>query len=251
VDEVEKQTLGEQEGKKKNPAKMRSSIACSYCRKSKIKCLNSGTNTVCGPCKTNHRVCIYPAPAAGAGSSSKRTEPASGIRNDGEAEVKRVRKKEPDSGRKHSLRDDPLETPPITFKLWREIYAQFMLHFSTDLPFLHEATFFDRIKAQETSRRSPETELFLLGMLCLTARHIPELVSFPYPYTPSVKSDLKSGDPLIASEYYAHALEARLDAVTLATPSLDTIQALLTLGVHSWGMCRGMRSWMWIGIATR
>ncbi len=152
----------------------------------------------------------------------------------------------------HRAGEDPLETPQITLKLWKEIYELFTTHYSTDLPFLHGVTFFARItKMQESGRRSREAQLFLLGILSLTARFVPELVSYPYPSDPTNYPNLRPGDPLTASEFYAHALEARLDAVTMATPSLDIIQALLMLGLHHWGMCRGMRSWMAVRAATR
>lgn len=246
-------TSGQQEGTR--PAKMaRSSIACARCRRSKIKCMNNGTGTICVPCHQNNRECTYPPPAPSSASSLKRADHPSGTDFDGESETKRARKRESGAGGKHNFRigDDPLATPPITFNLWRDIYTLFMLHYSTDLPFLHEATFFDRItKMQETGRRSRETELFLLGMLSLTARFVPELVSHQYPHVPGQEPPLRSGDALNPSEYYASILESRLDAVTMARPSLDTIQALLMLGLHSWGMCRGMRSWMWVGNATR
>ncbi|KAJ6259007.1 hypothetical protein Dda_5903 [Drechslerella dactyloides] len=45
-----------------NP-KMRSSIACARCRKSKVKCLNNGVNTTCRACEATGRECTYPPPA--------------------------------------------------------------------------------------------------------------------------------------------------------------------------------------------
>jgi hypothetical protein len=245
-------TNTQQEGRK--PAKMRSSVACARCRRSKIKCINAGINTVCVPCHQNNRECTYPAPSVVSSSSTKRSEHPSGTGADGEGETKRPRRREADNGGKQTHRpgEDPLETPPITSKLWREIYSIFMLHYSAELSFLHKETFFDRIrKMEETGRRSRGTQLFLLGMLSLTARFVPELVSYPYPSDPSQHPYLRPGDPLNASEFYAHALEVRLDAVTIATPSLDILQALLMLGLHNWGMCRGLRSWVWVGAATR
>lgn len=251
-EESRQDTNNQQEGRK--PAKMRSSVACARCRRSKIKCINAGINTVCVPCHQNNRECTYPAPSVVSSSSTKRSEHPSGSGVDGEGETKRPRRREADSGTKQTNRtgEDPLETPPISPKLWREIYELFMQHYSAELSFLHKQTFFDRIRnMEESGRRSRETQLFLLGMLSLTARFVPELVSYPYPSNPSRHPYLRTGDPLNASEFYAHALEVRLDAVTMATPSLDILQALLMLGLHNWGMCRGLRSWVWVGAATR
>jgi ribosomal protein L37AE/L43A len=235
------------------PAKMRSSIACVRCRRSKVKCVNNGIDTTCRTCDTQGRECTYPPPASGVSLTPKRTEANGGMGPDGENDVKRVRKREPDSSRKHmKLGEDPLETPPITRTLWNSIHAVFQLHFSSDLPFLHAATFYERIgNTQEP--RSPGTQTLYLGILSLTARYIPELVAYTgYPPLRSPRpGDPRPGEPLYASEFYARALEDRIDAATMATPSLDTIQALLMLAFYSWGMCRGTRSWMWVGIATR
>jgi hypothetical protein len=40
--------------------RMRSSIACVRCRRSKVKCLNEGVNTPCRACKVSGRDCVYP-----------------------------------------------------------------------------------------------------------------------------------------------------------------------------------------------
>jgi hypothetical protein len=134
--------------------------------------------------------------------------------------------------------DDPFESPPITPKLWKDVYNAFMLHCSTELPFLHEEIFHTRIH-QPAAERSPDTQIFLLGMLTLTARFVPDLVAFH-----------NQGDPLAASEFYAEAFAARLDAPALtAEPSLERLQGVLMLSLYHWGMCRGQRAWMYLTIA--
>lgn len=218
---------------------MRSSIACSRCRRSKIKCLNSGTNTTCRACATGGRDCTYPPPAQGQ-TTAKRAEASGASRNDGESEVKRQRKRDTESGRKNSLKhgDDPFESPQITARLWKEVYSTFMLHCSTELPFLHEEVFHLRVQ-QASPERSADTQIFLLGMLALTARFIPELASTHH-----------ATDPLVSSEYYADAFSARLDARSLTSePSLDRVQGLLMMSVYHWLMCRGQVAWMYITIA--
>ncbi|KFX90405.1 hypothetical protein O988_08213, partial [Pseudogymnoascus sp. VKM F-3808] len=226
---------------KKPPGKMRSSIACVRCRRSKIKCQNAGINTTCRACANQSRECAYPEPAAGQ-QTNKRPESALASRHDGDGgEVKRPRKRESDAVRKQSLRhsDDPLESPPITPKLWRDVHTTFMLHCATELPFLHEEVFHTRVH-QPAAERSADTQIFLLGMLTLTARFIPELVAFHDP-----------SDPLAASEFYAEAFAARLDAPALTgQPSLERVQGLLMISLYHWGMCRGQRAWMYITIAV-
>lgn len=53
-------------------ARMRSSIACARCRRSKVKCVNNGVGTTCRACETTGRECTYPVPVPSAGSSARR-----------------------------------------------------------------------------------------------------------------------------------------------------------------------------------
>lgn len=45
--------------------RMRSSIACVRCRRSKVKCVNSGVHTSCRSCEASGRECTYPVPVPG------------------------------------------------------------------------------------------------------------------------------------------------------------------------------------------
>jgi Fungal Zn(2)-Cys(6) binuclear cluster domain len=73
---------GEAGPRRAGQPRMRSSIACARCRRSKIKCLNSGVNTTCRACQVSGRECTYPAPVLG--DRSNRRE-SSVIRTPGEA----------------------------------------------------------------------------------------------------------------------------------------------------------------------
>ncbi|KFY96734.1 hypothetical protein V500_02327 [Pseudogymnoascus sp. VKM F-4518 (FW-2643)] len=213
--------------------KMRSSIACIHCRRSKIKCQNSGTNSACRACDTNSRACIYPA-----GQQAKSAGP---LRNEGEGgEVQRARKRKLDDVRKQSLRytDDPFQSPPITPTLWKDVYNTFILHCSAELPFLHDEVFYAYV--QPTTERSVDTQIYLLGMLTLTARFIPDLIAFHNPL-----------DPLAASEFYAEASATRLNVQALTgQPTLERVQGLLMISLYHWGMHRRQCAWMNITIAT-
>ena len=48
---------------------MRSSIACSRCRRSKVKCVNNGIGTTCRACENTGRECTYPSPALTGGQA--------------------------------------------------------------------------------------------------------------------------------------------------------------------------------------
>lgn len=73
----------------KKPAKMRSSIACARCRRSKVKCVNNGAGTPCNTCEAQGRDCEYP-PSALTGSTSRRE---AGIKVEQMEGVKRPRHK--------------------------------------------------------------------------------------------------------------------------------------------------------------
>jgi hypothetical protein len=122
-----------------------------------------------------------------------------------------------------------------------DVYTAFMLHRSAELPFLHGDVFHTRVR-QPAAERSADTRIFLLGMLTLTTRFIPDFVAYHSPSDPS--------DALAASEFYAEAFAARLDAPALTVqPTLERVQGLLMISLYHWGMCRGQRVWMYVTIA--
>jgi len=204
-------TRGGQEEKK--PAKMvRSSIACARCRRSKVKCVNNGVNSICKACESSSRECTYPTAAA---STPKRADPPMGIKVEGEGDSKKRIRKLDDSGRRNSQRggEDPLDSPILTRKVWDEVYDIFKLNFSTEMPFLHPPTF--RIRMRQASHpRDPsvatnmefqEGKVLLLAVLTLTARFHPELIAYHAPPTSA-----RPNDPLAASDYYAAALTSNI-----------------------------------------
>lgn len=228
----------------KKQTKMRSSIACSRCRKSKIRCENQGVGTKCASCVNSQKECLYPTPATGQSATPKRSEPVNGARLEGEADVKRIRSRPSEAVRKQWQRDEntnPLESPHINLPMWREIHNIFSLHFSTELPFVHESTLF-KWAAQPATERLSEVEDFLLGLLTLTARFHPDLIRHHKAGRPNDKD-------YIASDFYANALIHRLDVAALCKPSVERCQALLMLGLYSWSMCRGVQAWTFIGNA--
>jgi hypothetical protein len=149
------------------------------------------------------------------------------------------------------VREDALESPILTKKVWDELYEIFKLHFSTEMPFLHPPSFRNRVR-QASFPRDPSIttsdlengRVLLLGILTLTARFHPDLVAHHSP---------NQDDPLAASEYYATALEAEFGPAirNLTNPSLESIQALLILGLYEWGQTRGPSAWLYVGLAVR
>ncbi|ESZ93958.1 hypothetical protein SBOR_5661 [Sclerotinia borealis F-4128] len=242
----------------KKPTKMvRSSIACARCRRSKVKCVNNGVNSICRACESSNRECTYPSAAA---STPKRPDPPTGIKIEGESDNKKRVRKHEDSGRRNSQRagEEPLEASILTRKVWDEIYDIFKLNFSTEMPFLHPPSFRNRMR-QASHPRDPSTlvdipafqdaKILLLGVLTLTARFHPELIAYHAP-----ANSPRPNDPLAASDYYATALTSTIFGASgkdLSTPTTERIQALLMLGLYEWGQTRGLSAWVYVGIATR
>lgn len=252
--------------------RIRSSIACARCRRSKIKCVNTGANARCKACESSGRECVYPAPAA-AGSNGPKREGDSNERT--EVKRPRVRKSEGQADKsagsgapapKESGRPlaEALDPSVLTPKVWQEVFDLFQLHFATDLPFLHGPTFLAPLcgaaakissavmrptPEAEEAEMLPGYEMLLLGLLALTARFHPGLITYH-----SSISRSKTIDPVVASEYYATVLRAVLvgeKGVYIGQPNIEKIQALLMLGLHDWGMCKGIKAWIHVGLAIR
>ncbi|ODH49803.1 hypothetical protein GX48_04031 [Paracoccidioides brasiliensis] len=255
---------------------MRSSIACSRCRRSKIKCVNAGIDTTCRACESSGRECAYPAPASGGGGgSTKRDIAATGDSDDRNGEwdsPKRQRSRKSMNIVSSAVKDVTkpngkiLDSSILTVKVWENLFELFQLHFSTILPFLHPTTFLAQIRqlsantAQQDGQTTGEhsqspvpvaeaSPLILLGVLSLTARFHPQLTQYHSPPSPVAPCN-----PLIASDYYANALRSRLsgvDGADIACPDINRLQALLMLSLHEWGTCRGKNSWIYLGMAIR
>ncbi|EEH06706.1 conserved hypothetical protein [Histoplasma capsulatum G186AR] len=255
---------------------MRSSIACSRCRRSKIKCVNAGIDTTCRACESSGRECSYPIPAPGGGTGgTKRDIAASGDGDDRNGEwdsPKRQRSRKSTnattSGAKDAIKptSNVLDSPILTVKVWETLFEFFQLHFSTILPFLHPTAFLTQIRqlssssaqqdgqppgdhSQSPGPASETSPLVLLGVLTLTARFHPQLTSYHCPPSPVAPCN-----PLVASEFYANALRSRLSGTygaDLTSTDISRVQALLMLSLHEWGMCRGKNAWVYLGMAIR
>ena len=213
--------------------------------------MNTGVNSTCKACFQSSRECTYPP--SGVAATPRRADATAPRTEDGESK-KRARKVDDTAGRRNSSKnEDPLESPILTRKVWDELYDIFKLHFSTEMPFLHPPTFRNRMR-QASFPRDPlasipdlqDGRVLLLGVLTLTARFHPDLVTHH-------SQSGKPVEPADASEYYAMALKTAFGptGANLTSPSLDTIQALLMLGLYEWGQTRGLSAWVYVGIAIR
>lgn len=156
---------------------------------------------------------------------------------------------------------DALDPRLLTPQVWQELFDIFQIHYSADLPFLHRPTFLKPLRQAgvelpsmsapndpATNARPPGSDEFLLAFLALTARFHPKLISHHSPPT-----SVRASNPLIASEYYGMAALERLSYAwaDFHTPDIERTQAMLMVGLHLWGMCRGAKAWLAIGTAIR
>ncbi|KAK0645650.1 fungal-specific transcription factor domain-containing protein [Cercophora newfieldiana] len=256
-------------GVKRQP--LRSSIACQRCRKSKIKCNNTGGDAPCETCIRNGKECTYPEVTP---APPKRPEPPTGgIKTEQGSERKRLRKLD-DIAKMDSavpaaiFAEEVLSAPYLSESIWSQIFDIYRVHFATELPFLHLATLKEKMNSKfraKQSDTSPEINLVLLGILTLTARFHSTLVSYvTTPRTaPAMAGASKprptgsSQDASAASEYYAEVLTKAIGGLrtSMTVASVERVQAFLMLGLYEWSQARpkigGMAAWMYVGVAIR
>ena len=84
-------TAGGLSPRQQTQGRMRSSIACIRCRRSKVKCVNNGVGTTCRSCENSGRECTYPSPIT---TGTRRRDSISGrgesFGGDGERRQKKV-----------------------------------------------------------------------------------------------------------------------------------------------------------------
>ncbi|KAK5660540.1 hypothetical protein OQA88_13089 [Cercophora sp. LCS_1] len=262
---------GASDGKKGSVKRqpLRSSIACQRCRKSKIKCNNTGGDSPCETCIRNSKECTYPEASQ---VLPKRTELPTGTKPDQGPDRKRLRKIDDlsklDGTHPNVIAEEALSAPYLSEAVWSQIFDLYRLHFATELPFLHMATLKEKMNSKFRSKQSdtsPEINLVLLGILTLTARFHSTLVSYvTTPRTapaatgvPKPRFAGASQDASAASEYYADVLTKAMGGLrqSMTVASVERVQAFLMLGLYEWSQVRpkigGMAAWMYVGVAIR
>lgn len=230
--------------------------------------MNNGVGTPCRACQNSQRDCQYPPPVEGAprrrGSISGRTDGAAeGERRPRPRKSAHAFVANPGAGPRESPRPqlDALDPKLLTPQVWQELFDIFQIHYSADLPFLHPPTFLKPLRQATvplpstltgnepaSHARPPASDEFLLAFLALTARFHPKIVQHHSPPTSA-----RPSNPLIASEYYASAASERLSHgwTDSSGPDIERTQAMLMIGLHAWGMCKGAKAWLAVGHAIR
>lgn len=235
---------------------MRSSIACSRCRRSKTKCDNNGIRdtdgnlAACKSCAAGNRKCEYPAPTPTTNNHSQRRESTATTFGEEVPAKKRKRPVAPTapgtpfrSRGKPGIFEDTLDSPLLTPKVWDELWAIYEKHFSVDFPFLHKRTFLGPLQklppvsSSETGRspqdRRMQDPALVLAFLTLTSPFHAELVA-------------QTNNPYRTAEDYAEACKKCLtcDWNKTGDAAMQLVQALLMLGYHEWTACHSRNGYM-------
>ncbi|KAI0161621.1 fungal-specific transcription factor domain-containing protein [Hypoxylon sp. FL1284] len=263
---------GNLEGKKPSKMRppMRSSIACTRCRKSKIKCENRNGSSPCDSCIKTGKECFFnkpdPPPAP------KRTEPPTGVKQerDGGSDRKKLKKiddiSKVDNQKASVYAEEVLSAPFLTEDIWEQVLDLYKLHFAPELPFLHLPTMKEKLGRKFKSAQpdsGSDLNLVLLGVLTLTARFHPDLVKYlahicnNQPGNARTRPVQTQLDPAAASEYYADILTMALGPLRTAmrVASVERVTAFLMLGLYEWSQTEpktgGLSAWMYVGVAIR
>ncbi|KAI1367860.1 fungal-specific transcription factor domain-containing protein [Xylaria arbuscula] len=243
---------------------MRSSIACTRCRKSKIKCENKNGEIPCESCVKTGSQCIFKVPDP---MPPKRLEPPAIVKQERDGGSDRKRFKKTDDTRDARQRamanaEEVLSASFLTEDLWEQLLDLYKLHIAAELPFLHVPTIIERLNRRSKAahfEHNLDSNLVLLGILTLTARFHPDLVRYTAHQSSSTRPRTAScqPDPSLASDYYADVLVMALGPVKtmMGTVSLDRVAALLMLGLYAWSQTQpksgGIEAWLYVGFAIR
>ncbi|UQC86513.1 fungal specific transcription factor domain-containing protein [Colletotrichum lupini] len=220
---------------------MRSSLSCEFCRRSKIKCVNSGSPP-CTKCEKSGRSdCVLTRPhVAPNGRAAKRarraTEEASSVSHGQDIESQRQLLSAPHSrgpatpssgleyrdGRQemdHHLEQIPKDVVYIALEaFWRKF---------PELRVIHPSSFMKSFG----SNCPRESKALLATVLAMTKTQKPD-------------SDRLRSQILFPSERYASYACDVLAACILQPPDVKVIQALLILTLYEWGTRDFHKAWM-------
>ncbi|KAK1689351.1 fungal-specific transcription factor domain-containing protein [Colletotrichum godetiae] len=227
---------------------MRSSLSCEFCRRSKIKCVNTGSPP-CTKCEKSGRSdCVLTRPhVAPNGRAAKRarrvTEETSSVSHDQDVESQRQLLSAPHSrgpatpssgleyrdGKQeldHHLEQVPKDVVYIALEaFWRKF---------PELRVIHPSSFMKSFG----SNCPRESKALLATVLAMTKTQKPD-------------SDRLRSQILFPSERYASYACDVLAACILQPPDVKVIQALLILTLYEWGTRDFHKAWMHCGIAIR
>ena len=209
--------------KSSDVSKQRTRLACAHCRKSKIRCVpkeptDDFTDYPCKICAKNQRKCVWPESASSTTVAKSKNAPVDPSSIDREPKKRRIKSSVEASDRSHMVEDDIYSSHFYTDAMWEELYNIFKQHYATELPFLHEPTFLERLKQTKQTGSLLKSDHFtplLLAFLALTI-----------PFYKGIERQSLQQSRRVA-RMYADKAESKLNNNALAMPEIEVPQALL------------------------
>ncbi|KAH6889464.1 putative fungal-specific transcription factor [Thelonectria olida] len=209
---------------------MRSSLSCDFCRRSKIKCVNSGT-APCQKChKTGNAACVLtrPAPPPPRRNHRSHVTPRDGGSETSSSRTSVVAETPRPSG--HDVHEH-------IANLSQGVIVKAMHVFTNKFPelsLLHLPSLTDETKSQ----RSDDT-IALLGAIFAMARGQGAILNAAWV------------NDMLPSESYADYTRKWLLGSIMQPPKVQVVQTLLIMTLYEWGCGNFYQSWMYCGIAIR
>ncbi|KAB8225054.1 hypothetical protein BDV33DRAFT_187681 [Aspergillus novoparasiticus] len=248
---------------------MRTTLACQWCRKSKIKCHHNGTPP-CKSCRAHPgRECSLstpvirrkrdtsshsPAntaranpvskPGTGEASASRRTETKNTSLQNRQSQAafskpSAISDANGSCERRSNAVSQQLKTillPENALEnLDRELVIRASRRFVQQFPefgFIHKPTFF------EYGLQDGIPAIKLCAIMALCARYIPELVD-------------QYGSPYLASEHFATVVRENIMSYMVQYPVIDVVHALILLTLYDWGEGNGFQAWVYTDLDKR
>ncbi|KAL2072805.1 hypothetical protein VTL71DRAFT_12148 [Oculimacula yallundae] len=218
---------------------VRATIACAWCRRSKIKCVHNGESPCRSCLKSNRAGCVLSGPF-------EPGHPSYEVRNRGSKAPTSLRgsstgtstvRQSLDPGTVNRRSGDNKACAQCNSKeAVMRVPPQVILEVATifnrkfpELAFLHLPTFSSRVERDATMW------IQNAAMLALCHRFLPVATKVGFPAEDILISYAREG----------------LQSVQSIHPNIPVVQALLIMSTYEWGAANGHAAWMYSGMATR
>ncbi|EUC40107.1 hypothetical protein COCMIDRAFT_41509 [Bipolaris oryzae ATCC 44560] len=220
---------------------MRSTLACRWCRKSKVKCSQHDGDKPCKLCVRAGRTrdqCVLEQPPPKSRSPRRQILRANANRTslntveNSASEVARASHAQRRDYSAYSYKDEPLFRC-VADQMITDVADAFTRKFP-ELSFVHLADFMQQL------RTSPK-RILVIKLAAIFALCVRLIESSP----------LQGQSPRAASQQYATFVQRNIWPQILNQPDVDAIHCLLLIAQYEWGEGNGFATWMYTGMATR
>ncbi|KAH3672790.1 hypothetical protein WICMUC_004012 [Wickerhamomyces mucosus] len=261
----------------------RSSIACEFCRKSKIRCANNGDGSICARCEKlgkHSDQCIY-KPKGHQALKEKPIIISESLNHGNGVHLSRSASLGSNASQISSRRYyynssylSRIRFPP-KFLLIKVIKIFFSNQYHGIFQFLHQDSYLNHYQQQSkideeylsnlNLSQNPEFDpIVLIAILAISARFEPSMIQIygdfdefndPDLFKPNFDLSIEDGSSAAktsynTSNYFGYYARNFLKDV-FDKPSIQRVQALTILSSHEWGNTNAARSYLYNGMAAR